>query len=78
MGQEGGRFLLYFQQGMIEFLGNCYLPHFTSKLPSSFFSFLFLILYLGLFYIGVWWWYLLDFGFLGLRLFSCYCCISCS
>lgn len=39
MGQEGGRFLLYFQQGMIEFLGNCYLPHFTSKLPSSFFSF---------------------------------------
>ena len=41
MGQEGGRFLLYFQQGMIEFLGNCYLPHFTSKLPSSFFFFSF-------------------------------------
>lgn len=40
MGQEGGRFLLYFQQGMIEFLGNCYLLHFTSQLRLVFFLFL--------------------------------------
>lgn len=40
MGQEEGRFLLYFQQGMIEFLGNCYLLHFTSQLRLVFFLFL--------------------------------------